>query len=243
VWYTHCAVAARLREPTSIRAVTLSARAAHSGSRAARVRRFSVFVASDSDGADVAALKAELPLAFASETRFSVLETAPSAAAHATERTAFSASDGAAISASVAAKPVPVWTRLAVGEMDPDATEAEIAFPIAVDGVVALAIRLDAFHVQPDARARETPRCPRCTRHVTDRHGVCAQCHENVHQCRRCRNINYEHTDAFLCNECGHSRFARLEICLRARETRGRSRSVKHSTPTRAASSPDGPRY
>ena len=42
-----------------------------------------------------------------------------------------------------------------------------------------------------------------------------------MHQCRRCRNINYEHTDAFLCNECGHSRFARLEICLRARETRG----------------------
>ena len=39
VWHTHCAIAARLRAPTSIRAVTLSARAAHSGSRAARVRR------------------------------------------------------------------------------------------------------------------------------------------------------------------------------------------------------------
>ena len=30
-------------------------------------------------------------------------------------------------------------------------------------------------------------------------------------QCRQCRNINYEHPDAFLCNECGHCRFARCE--------------------------------
>ena len=35
-------------------------------------------------------------------------------------------------------------------------------------------------------------------------------------QCRQCRNINYEHPDAFVCNECGHSRFARFEFSMTA---------------------------
>ena len=35
-------------------------------------------------------------------------------------------------------------------------------------------------------------------------------------QCRHCRNINYEHPDAFLCNECGHCRFARVECTVSA---------------------------
>ena len=57
-------------------------------------------------------------------------------------------------------KPVQIWTRLAVGEMDPDATEAEIAFPIAIDGVVAIAIPLWTRSTSSQTRARETPRCP-----------------------------------------------------------------------------------
>jgi E3 ubiquitin-protein ligase UBR4 len=185
LWHTHCAVAAKLRAPTSLSSLTLSTRSAvhDRGSRAARVRRFSVFVSLDAR-ADVARLKAELPLALD--------VTDPSS------------------------EQKSLWTRVAVGEMDPDAREAEILFPTPVAGVCAVALRLDAFHVHADARARETPRCPRCTRPVLDRHGVCAHCHENVHQCRRCRNINYERPDAFLCNECGHSRFARVEISLTA---------------------------
>lgn len=35
-------------------------------------------------------------------------------------------------------------------------------------------------------------------------------------QCRQCRNINYEHPDAFVCNECGHSRFARFDFSITA---------------------------
>ena len=51
---------------------------------------------------------------------------------------------------------------------------------------------------------------------VRDRHGVCSYCHENAHQCRQCRNINYECLDGFLCNECGHSRFGRLDMSVTA---------------------------
>ena len=56
--------------------------------------------------------------------------------------------------------------------------------------------------------------CPRCSRVVTDRHGICKNCHENAYQCRQCRNINYEKLDAFLCNECGYSRYGRFDLAF-----------------------------
>jgi hypothetical protein len=104
--------------------------------------------------------------------------------------------------------------------MAPNKHECAVVFPTPVT-FCAIAVRFESFLVSPDKRARETTRCPRCTRHVTDRHGVCSHCRENAHQCRRCRNINYERPDAFLCNECGHSRYARVTVKLTSREMRG----------------------
>jgi len=46
--------------------------------------------------------------------------------------------------------------------------------------------------------------CPRCTRQVTNAHGVCGHCGEVAFQCRKCRHINYDRLDAFLCVECGY---------------------------------------
>eukprot|EP00980_Cylindrotheca_fusiformis_P011049 scaffold2535_cov126-Cylindrotheca_fusiformis.AAC.11 len=46
--------------------------------------------------------------------------------------------------------------------------------------------------------------CPRCTRVVTNAHGVCGNCGEVAFQCRKCRHINYDRLDAFLCVECGY---------------------------------------
>ena len=34
--------------------------------------------------------------------------------------------------------------------------------------------------------------------------------------CVSCRNINHEKLDAFMCNECGHSRFGKFELSLSA---------------------------
>lgn len=45
--------------------------------------------------------------------------------------------------------------------------------------------------------------CPRCTRVVTNAHGVCGSCGEVAFQCRKCRHINYDRLDAYLCVECG----------------------------------------
>eukprot|EP00178_Gracilaria_changii_P004699 TRINITY_DN1766_c0_g1_i1.p1 TRINITY_DN1766_c0_g1~~TRINITY_DN1766_c0_g1_i1.p1 ORF type:complete len:5290 (-),score=625.38 TRINITY_DN1766_c0_g1_i1:1714-17583(-) len=63
-------------------------------------------------------------------------------------------------------------------------------------------------------RVVETLQCPRCSRPVTDRHGICRNCHENAYQCRQCRNINYENLDGFLCNECGYCKHGRFEFSV-----------------------------
>ena len=47
--------------------------------------------------------------------------------------------------------------------------------------------------------------CPRCARVVNNAHGgVCGHCGEVAFQCRKCRHINYDRLDAFLCVECGY---------------------------------------
>ncbi|KAI0565043.1 hypothetical protein FGB62_22g335 [Gracilaria domingensis] len=63
-------------------------------------------------------------------------------------------------------------------------------------------------------RMTESLQCPRCSRPVTDRHGICRNCHENAYQCRQCRNINYENLDGFLCNECGYCKHGRFEFSV-----------------------------
>ena len=45
--------------------------------------------------------------------------------------------------------------------------------------------------------------CPRCTRVVQNAHGVCGNCGEVAFQCRKCRHINYDQLQSFLCVECG----------------------------------------
>lgn len=45
--------------------------------------------------------------------------------------------------------------------------------------------------------------CPRCTRVVNNAHGVCGNCGEVAFQCRKCRHINYDQLQSFLCVECG----------------------------------------
>jgi len=58
--------------------------------------------------------------------------------------------------------------------------------------------------------------CPRCTRAVTNAHGVCSNCGEVAFQCRKCRHINYDRLDAFLCVECGYCASATLQFELTA---------------------------
>ena len=107
------------------------------------------------------------------------------------------------------------WTQMAEARLEPCQTEVTVAFEVPVVGN-ALLIEFVDFHTSLQALSSEILQCPRFSRVVTGKHGICRYCHENVYQCRQCRNINYENLDAFLCNECGFSRYVRYEVFLHA---------------------------
>ena len=56
--------------------------------------------------------------------------------------------------------------------------------------------------------------CPRCQAMVPAHPGVCGTCSENVYQCHKCRAINYDEKDPFLCNSCGFSKYAKFDIFM-----------------------------
>ena len=80
---------------------------------------------------------------------------------------------------------------------------------------------------------------------------VCGQCGEHALQCRRCRNIDYDRPGAFLCNECGASRFAQgvsLEMDIRkspgavqSSAMRTQARQVASSASSRLTELREGP--
>ncbi|KAH3761904.1 auxin transport protein BIG [Pelomyxa schiedti] len=107
------------------------------------------------------------------------------------------------------------WKKAKVCPVAQSQTEVKGDFAIPITAINLL-IEFASFYdnTQP---ATEKLQCPRCSKVVTDKHGICRQCHENAYQCRQCRNINYEHLDAFLCNECGYCKFAKFEITLSAK--------------------------
>lgn len=137
------------------------------------------------------------------------------------------------------------WSNLKSIVLGPNSTEATVylSLPIAISNVK---FQFCEFHVFNDpqtsegissrpeqshvlsgtstsrrvvGRSGDTLQCPRCSRTVTDRHGICRNCHENAYQCRQCRNINYENLDGFLCNECGYCKHARFEFSINGRLT------------------------
>lgn len=136
------------------------------------------------------------------------------------------------------------WNNLKSIMLDPNSSEATIllSLPVAISNVK---FQFTEFYIVNDSQASEgstsrsdpsnviagssasrhinrtgdTLQCPRCSRAVTDRHGICRNCHENAYQCRQCRNINYENLDGFLCNECGYCKHARFEFSINGRLT------------------------
>ena len=99
------------------------------------------------------------------------------------------------------------WQRCATISLPRGATRAScsISPPIIAAN---LRIQYEEFYERPGGSRAEdgSPllHCPRCTRVVSNAHGVCGHCGEVAFQCRKCRHINYLRLDAFLCVECGY---------------------------------------
>ncbi|KAL5739314.1 hypothetical protein ACOSQ2_028494 [Xanthoceras sorbifolium] len=109
-----------------------------------------------------------------------------------------------------------LWKRAKNCHLAFNQTELKVEFPIPITACNFM-IELDSFYENLQALSLEPLQCPRCSRPVTDKHGICSNCHENAYQCRQCRNINYENLDSFLCNECGYSKYGRFEFNFMAK--------------------------
>lgn len=109
-----------------------------------------------------------------------------------------------------------LWKRAKSCHLAFNQTELKVEFPIPITACNFM-IELDSFYENLQASSLESLQCPRCSRPVTDKHGICSNCHENAYQCRQCRNINYENLDSFLCNECGYSKYGRFEFNFMAK--------------------------
>ncbi|KYQ89094.1 hypothetical protein DLAC_10325 [Tieghemostelium lacteum] len=108
------------------------------------------------------------------------------------------------------------WKKLKQVHFAPSQTERTINFQIPIS---ARNFMIEYFDFHDNLSAGEKLTCPRCSRIVADKHGICKHCHENAFQCKQCRNINYENLDGFLCNECGFCKHARFEYSFTCKPT------------------------
>ena len=94
-------------------------------------------------------------------------------------------------------------------------TEIKIEFPLPI---VACNLMIEYADFYENIQASsETLQCPRCSASVPANPGVCSNCGENVFQCHKCRSINYDEKDPFLCNACGFCKYAKFEYTLTSR--------------------------
>ncbi|XP_063173479.1 E3 ubiquitin-protein ligase UBR4 [Candoia aspera] len=107
------------------------------------------------------------------------------------------------------------WHKAKKVQLTPGQTEAKIDLPLPI---VAsnLMIEFADFYENYQA-STETLQCPRCSASVPANPGVCGNCGENVYQCHKCRSINYDEKDPFLCNACGFCKYARFDFMLFAK--------------------------
>lgn len=108
-----------------------------------------------------------------------------------------------------------LWHKAKKVALQSGQTEVKIEFPLPI---VACNLMIEYVDFYENIQANsETLQCPRCSAAVPANPGVCANCGENVFQCHKCRAINYDEKDPFLCHACGFCKYAKFDFTLLAR--------------------------
>ncbi len=108
-----------------------------------------------------------------------------------------------------------MWHKAKKVSLSKGQTEIKIEFPLPI---VACNLMIEYADFYENIQASsETLQCPRCSASVPANPGVCSNCGENVFQCHKCRSINYDEKDPFLCNACGFCKYAKFEYTLTSR--------------------------
>jgi E3 ubiquitin-protein ligase UBR4 len=108
-----------------------------------------------------------------------------------------------------------LWVKAKRVHVQPGQQEVRIEFQLPIVAC-SLMIEYADFYERDAQSSTETTmlQCPRCSASVPAHPGVCTTCGENVFQCHKCRSINYDERDPFICTSCGFCKFAKFEFTL-----------------------------
>ena len=106
-----------------------------------------------------------------------------------------------------------LWSKAKRVHVSPAQQEVKIEFQLPIIASNLMIEYADFYERDAQAGAEGAVlQCPRCSAPVPAHPGVCNTCGENVFQCHKCRAINYDERDPFLCNACGFCKFAKFEL-------------------------------
>ncbi|XP_030384737.1 protein purity of essence [Scaptodrosophila lebanonensis] len=108
-----------------------------------------------------------------------------------------------------------LWHKARSVSLQSGQTELKIDFPLPITAC-NLMIEFADFY-ETVTGSSENLQCPRCSAAVPAYPGVCGNCGENVFQCHKCRAINYDEKDPFLCHSCGFCKYAKFDFSMYAR--------------------------
>lgn len=107
------------------------------------------------------------------------------------------------------------WNKAKRVVLESGQTEVKIEFPLPI---VACNLMIEYHEFFENMQANsENLQCPRCSATVPANPGVCSNCGENAFQCHKCRAINYDEKDPFLCHACGFCKYAKFDYVITAR--------------------------
>ena len=105
------------------------------------------------------------------------------------------------------------WQKAKTVEVQPNQCDINVTFSVPIRATYVIT----EFSIDDTQPMPETLTCPRCSNTVQSNPGYCNNCGENVFQCVKCRHINHDEQDPYLCVECGYSRYAKFEWSIVSR--------------------------
>lgn len=108
-----------------------------------------------------------------------------------------------------------MWHKAKKVNLSSGQTDVKIEFPLPITACNLMIEYADFYETVTSSS--ENLQCPRCSAAVAANPGVCGNCGENVYQCHKCRAINYDEKDPFLCHSCGFCKYAKFDYSLYGR--------------------------
>lgn len=108
-----------------------------------------------------------------------------------------------------------MWHKAKKVNLSSGQTDVKIEFPLPITACNLMIEYADFYETVTSSS--ESLQCPRCSAAVAANPGVCGNCGENVYQCHKCRAINYDEKDPFLCHSCGFCKYAKFDYSLYGR--------------------------